>query len=290
MTGYGDAEGVYDGVTYAVEIKTVNNRYLKTKIKVPEQVAFVEEDIDRLLRNELSRGSVNYTLRLKDISTEALFDIDQKGLESYARKLKKAADRAGIKADIDLTGLLNVPGIIQPKEPDEEEAERIREFVKELSTDAIEKLKHMRAIEGEALAVDLRLHGSEIREYLSQITEKSDLLPVEYHKKLKRKVEKLLTDVKVEVDESILAREVAIYAERVDISEELARLESHIVQMDEALVSDDLAGKRLDFLSQEMLREANTIASKASDTEIVHLVVDVKVRIDRIKEQVQNVE
>lgn len=290
MTGYGDAEGVFEGITYAVEIKTVNNRYLKTRLRLPDAVAFLEEDINRLIKRELSRGFVNYCLVLKDAGTEVLFDVDKEGLKKYAKLLKESAEEQGLDANIDLANLLELPGIIQPKTPDEDEAVRIKEFVGDLTKEALEKLTKMRALEGEALATDLQNNCSEMRGFIDEISDKSDLLPGQYQNKLKTKVDSLLKEAKLELDDETLAREVAVYAEKADISEELARLESHIVQFEEALLGDDLAGKRLDFISQEMLREANTIASKACDTEIVHYVVELKCRIDRIKEQVQNVE
>ncbi len=290
MTGYGDAEAQLNGVTYTVEIKTVNNRYLKVNIKLPEAVSFLEEDIEKLLRRNLSRGTVNYVLRLKNAPANVLFDIDETALRTITEKLSRIASSANIKCSIDIGGLLNLPGILEPASPDEEIAEQIRKKVLDISQEAIEKLKQMRAAEGTALEADLKKHCDAIKQDIERICALSEVVLTRYAEKLKKRVNELLADARLKLDEETLAREVAVFAERSDISEEIARLDSHLQQLLDGCQANDQAGRRLDFISQEMLREANTIASKASDTEITNCVVDIKCRIDRIKEQVQNVE
>ena len=290
MTGYGEGQGEVNGVSYLVEIKTVNHRYFKAMIRLPEPVAFIEEDIERLLRNNMSRGTVNYVLRLKNSSVNALFDIDETALKTIVEKLNRAGSSAGVKGAIDISNLLSLPGIIQPALPDKEASEQIKEKVLEVSREAIDKVKQMRAAEGGFLEADLKKHCNAIAKDLGQIRARGDIVLQEYAAKLKQRVDSLLAEVKLKLDEETLAREVAIFAERSDISEEVARLDSHLQQFVQACQANELAGRRLDFISQEMLREANTIASKASDTNIIRCVVDIKCRIDRIKEQVQNVE
>ena len=290
MTGYGDAEGQLNGVTYTVEIRAVNNRYFKTRIKLPETVAFLEEDIEKLLRRNLSRGTVSYVLRLKNVSANVLFDIDETALQAYMEKLSRIASSVDIKCPIDVGGLLNVPGILVPVSPDEEKAEQIKRKVLSVTQEAIEKLKQMRAAEGAVLAADLDSHCEAIRRNLEQIRARSVSVLEECHRKLRKRVNGLLAEAKLKLDEEALAREVAIFADRSDISEEIARLDSHLQQFAESCQVNEQAGRRLDFINQEMFREANTIASKASDVEISHYVVEIKCRIDRIKEQVQNIE
>ena len=290
MTGYGDAEGQLNGVTYTVEIKTVNSRYLKANIKLPETVAFLEEAIEKLLRKNLSRGTVNYVLRLKNAPVNVLFDIDEPALQTLMETLNRIATSANIQCPIDIGTLLNLPGILEPASPDEEIAEQIRKKVIDISQEAIKKLKQMRAAEGTALEADLKQNCSDIKQDLEQIRARSEVVLQRYAEKLQKRTNELLAEAKLKLDEETLAREVAIFAERSDISEEIARLDSHLQQLLEGCESSDQAGRRLDFISQEMLREANTIASKASDAEISRCVVDIKCRIDRIKEQVQNVE
>jgi uncharacterized protein (TIGR00255 family) len=290
MTGFGEAQGEINGVNYAVEIKTVNNRYFKTIVRLPELAAFLEEDIERLLRKNLSRGTVNYVLRFKNASANALFDIDETALQAIAEKLDRAGSSAGIQGAIDIGNLLNLPGIIRPALPDEETAEQIKKVILEISQEALNKLKQMRAAEGEFLEADLKKRCRAIEEDLEQTRARSAVVLHEYAEKLKKRVDELLARAELKLDEEVLAREVAIFADRSDISEEVARLDSHMQQFAQCYRANDQAGRRLDFICQEMLREANTIASKASDTEITRCVVDMKCQIDRIKEQVQNVE
>ncbi len=290
MTGYGEAQGEVNSVSYLVEIKTLNHRYFKTIVKLPELVAFLGEDIEKLLRKSLSRGTVNYVLRLKNTSVNALFDIDETALQTVVEKLNRAGSSAGVKGTIDISNLLSLPGIIQPATPDKKLAEQIKEAVLEISRKAIDKVKQMRAAEGNFLEADLKKHCSAIEQDLGQIRARRAIVLQEYSTKLRQRVDALLAEAKLKLDEETLAREVAIFADRSDISEEVARLDSHLQQFVQCCQANEQAGRRLDFIGQEMLREANTIASKASDTEIIRCVVDIKCRIDRIKEQVQNVE
>jgi len=303
MTGFGQGQGQLDGVTYSVEIKAVNNRYFKASIKLPDLAAFLETDIERLLRQNLSRGTVNYVLQLKNISANVLFDIDQRALQQYLEKLGRITSSAGTQCRIDAAGLLTLPGVLMPVSPDEEMAERIRRMVLGITQQALNQLKQMRQAEGSALAADLDDHCKAIKRDLERIRERGAAVLEQYHRKLKKRVNELLMSAKLKLDEETLAREVAIFADRSDISEELARLDSHLQQFiadcqagpggdsqGQGLAAVGNVGRRLDFISQEMLREANTIASKASDAEIARCVVDIKCRIDRIKEQVQNVE
>ncbi len=290
MTGYGQAQGEIQDASYIVEVKSVNNRYLKTIVKLPELLAFLEEDIEKLLRKNLARGTVNYILRLKDISANSLFNIDEAALEAIAKKLSKAGSAAGITNGFDISNLLNLPGIVQPVSPAQDKVEQIKQAVMETSQEAINKLKQMRAVEGKHLEDDLKGHCEAIEKDLEQIRARSSAVLPEYAKKLRHRADMLLAEAKLKLDEETLAREVAIFADRSDISEEIARLDSHLQQFVQSCHADGQAGRRLDFISQEMLREANTIASKASDRDITCQVVDMKCWIERIKEQIQNVE
>jgi uncharacterized protein (TIGR00255 family) len=290
MTGFGEAQGDINGITYIVEIRTVNNRYLKNSVRLTETTAFLEEEIDKLLRTNLSRGMVSCVLRLKNAPANMLFDIDETALRAYMEKLSRIVSSANTKCNIDMGGLLTLPGIVRPALPDEEKAKQIKKGVLSITQKAIGKLKQMRATEGAALAADLDTHCEAIKQDLEQIRASSETVLHEYQRKLRKRVDELLADAKLKLDEDALAREVALFAERSDISEETARLDSHLQQFAENCQTDDQAGRRLDFISQEMLREANTIASKAYNTEVIRCVVDIKCRIDRIKEQVQNIE
>ncbi len=290
MTGYGEAQGEGNGVSYVVAIKTVNNRYFKSVVKLPELVAFMEEDIEKLLRENLGRGTVNYVLRLKDASADALFAIDQTALKAIVEKLNDAGTSAGIRGTIDISNLLSLPGIIRPALPDAEKTGQVRDVILGISREALGQVKKMRAVEGGFLEADLKERCRAMRQDLEHIHARRAVVVKEYAVKLKKRVDELLAHAELKLDEEILVREVAIFADRSDISEEISRLDSHLQQFAQCCRGNDQAGRRLDFISQEMLREANTIASKASDTEITRLVVDIKCQIDRIKEQVQNIE
>jgi len=290
MTGYGSTEGKFRGVTYAVEIRTVNSRYFKARVKLPEMMAFLEDDIEKLLRKELSRGTVSYTLRFKEAGANVLFDINRTALQEYVDRLGKIASSTEVSCSVDLAGLLTLPGMLMPVLPDKNLAENIREKVLAITQEAMKRLKQMRAAEGTALAADLDGHCEVIRQKLEQIRNCNTAAVQDYQKKLEKRVNELLANTAIQLDEETVAREVAIFADRSDISEEIARLGSHLQQFAECSCEDGQAGRRLEFVCQEMLREANTIASKASDIEIVRCVIDMKCRIERIKEQVQNVE
>jgi len=290
MTGYGGADGQLDGICYAVEIKAVNNRYLKTIIKLPEAIAFLEDDIDKCLRNNLARGTVNCVVRVKGVAGNVLFDIDEAALRSVVERLGAVGNSVGIEGAIDMASLLTLPGVVRPLVPDEEESRKVRAMVLGITQEALDKLKRMREAEGKFLEADLRKHCEAMSVELASIRQRSDGVIAEYAKRLRKRVDALLAEAKLKLDEETLAREVAVLADRSDIAEETARLEAHLEQFREICETEGQAGRRLDFLSQEMLREANTVASKAADADIVRRVVDMKCLIERLKEQIQNVE
>ncbi len=290
MTGFGEARTESGGIDYTVEIKSVNNRYLKTMVRVPDSVAFMEQEIENLLRENLTRGTINYNLRMKNVSDEVLFDIDDAAVKVMLSRLEQFSQDNRLNCTVDLSGLLLVPGVIQPVQPREEKANAIRATVIEVSQKALENLRQMRSTEGQTIADDLAEHCKVIGEDLEQIRSRSGQVMQEYRDKLQKRVDELLAGASLKLDEETLAREVAVYADRADIREEISRLDSHLKQLMQTCKDDAVAGRRLDFISQEMLREANTIASKASDTGIIQIVVDIKCRIDSIKEQVQNIE
>ena len=290
MTGYGEATAEAEGVVYTVEVRTVNNRYFKPHLRLPDIVTFLDSDIEKLLREQIHRGTVTYSLRMKNIASKALLEIDEGAVRQYVDKLRLLSGSIGVQCCLDLAQLLNVPGILQPAVPDSEQAEKMKEVVLSLTGRAIDQLKQMRSQEGQILAEDLMENCRITQEKLKLIDERSPTVVQEYHDKLKKRAEELLNGTHLKIDAEILAREVAIFADRCDVAEELIRLSSHVQQFMEICQGDNNAGRRLDFISQEMLREANTIASKASDARICQWVVDIKCAIDRIKEQVQNIE
>ena len=289
MTGYGYADGQFKGVIYAVEIKTVNSRYFKAKIKLPDIIAFLEADIEKLLQKNLIRGAADCVIGLKNISANMPFEIDEKTLSGCVKRLGQIASSAGADYSVDLSGLLMLQGMLTPPATDEKKVGQFREFVLDIAQQAVNKLRQMRSAEGTAIVAALDSHCAAIKQNLEQIRLRSANAARNYQERLKKRVEELLSSAKITLDEATLAREVAVFADKADISEEIARLDSHLQQFAECCKTNDQTGRRLDFISQELLREANTIGSKALDNDIIHRVVEIKCIIEQIKEQVQNI-
>lgn len=289
MTGFGDAAAERDGTHYAVEIRSLNNRYFKSVIKLPDHVAGLEPEIETMLRERLGRGSITYVLKMRVDSAEAAYHVNTAALDSYLRQLE-ARSNGNARHTIDLATLLTLPGVCQEPRDDTDEIRRHGEMIRDLTRTAISRLLEMRQREGAALFDDLLRHLSGMHEHLDRIEERAPLVADDYHRRLQCRVRELLLKAELKVDQVDLVREVAVFAERSDISEEVQRLRHHLRQFEQCCREEDHAGRKLDFITQEMLREANTIASKSNDAVIAGHVVDVKGAIDRLKEQVQNVE
>ena len=290
MTGYGCAEGQLEQMSFVVEVRSVNSRYLKSRVRLSETLTFLENDVEKVLREALSRGMVDCVVRLKEAPAEALFEIDESVLKRYLEVMGRASGSVEVSCSVDLSGLLALPGVVVPGWADQTRIEALKGTVLSVTEKAVEQLKKMRAAEGAALSAELDKHCQAIKKQLLQIQARSKTVLQEYHEKLKKRVDELLADGELSLDEATVAREVAVYADRADISEETARLESHLTSFADGCAAGGQVGRRLDFITQEMLREANTIGSKASDVEIINRVVDMKCLIDKIKEQIQNIE
>ena len=290
MTGFGTAERSEGGTSYVLEIRSLNNRYFKAAIKLPEMLQFLETEVERMVRARLGRGSVTCNLRLRSASATGGYEIDTAALERYVGSIGGVNVPEGIQATVDLGAIAALPGVCQPPEMDEEQRDRQTQLVREMTEEAIDKLIEMRRVEGQVLRDDLLLHCGRLREHLDAVEQQAPEVMAEYHERLQSRVQILLAEAKLELEQDSLMREVAIYADRCDISEELSRLRCHLDQFGAVCDGNEHAGRKLDFLAQEMLREANTIGSKGNDTEISRQIVEVKGSVDRLKEQVQNVE
>jgi uncharacterized protein (TIGR00255 family) len=287
MTGFGDAVAENNGTHYAVEIRSLNNRYFKSTIKLPENVSGLEPELESLLRTQLGRGSITFILKMRMDSAEAAYHINVPALEAYLRQLQTLQSH---KADIDLAALLQLPGVLNEPRDESDEIEKHGPVIRDLSRKAIVKLIGMRKTEGAALFEDLMKHLTLIGNNLQEIAKRAPGVIDEYHKKLSARVNTLMSKAELQVNQADLLKEIAVFAERADISEEIQRLSQHLKAFEHACRSDEHAGRKLDFITQEMLREANTIASKANDATIAGHIVEIKGAIDRLKEQVQNVE
>ena len=289
MTGFGDAAAERGGTHYAVEIRSLNNRYFKAMIKLPETISGLEPELETMLREKLGRGSIAFILKMRSDSAEAAYHINTQALKAYLEQLQqvKGLDRL---VTIDLAALVQLPGVCQEPRDESDEIERHGPVVRELSAKAVEKLNAMRAREGQALFTELMRHVNAIGSNLAEIAKRAPFVIDEYHKRLSQRVSQLMSKAELRVNEVDLIKEVAVFAERADIAEEIQRLTSHLEAFEHACREGEHAGRKLDFIAQEMLREANTIAAKANDAEVARRIVEIKGAIDRVKEQVQNVE
>lgn len=290
MTGYGAAQTTQEGVAYAVEVRSVNHRYLKTSLKIPEFLQFAEAEFESLLRRRIARGSVNLSLRIRSQSAAALRPLDMSVVQAYVDQLTQAKIPTGVQPTIDLAAIALLPGVSDAAVVDEETRTRIAEVVTRVADQALDALIEMRRVEGRSLADDLREIVGQIRSEIDSIAVRAPVVVEEYFERLRNRVGLLMQAAQLELEADALAREVAVYAERSDISEELSRIRSHLEQFGELCERGDQVGRTLDFLAQELLREANTIGSKSNDVRIARGVVVMKGLVDRLKEQVQNVE
>lgn len=289
MTGFGDATAHHNGAHYSVEIRSLNNRYYKPTIKLPDTVSGLEPELDTMLRQRLGRGSITYILKMRMDSAAAAYHINLDALQAYLTQLQSITGLEKL-ARIDLASLVQLPGVCQEPRDESDEIEQHGPAIRELTTAAIDKLIAMRQREGLSLMADLLKHVKCIGEHLAAVEVRAPLVIDDYHKRLTQRVNQLVSKAELNVNGTELLKEVAVFAERADISEEIQRLRSHLEAFEHACSSTEHAGRKLDFISQEMLREANTIASKANDAIIASHIVDIKGAIDRLKEQVQNVE
>jgi len=289
MTGFGSAGGHADGVEYAVEIRSVNSRYYKSIIKLPDALVSTEADIDKLLRARLVRGTINISVRMTVPDEQAAYRVNVVALAKYIDQIKLMEIEANPTLRIDLGTMLQLPGVCEPP-PLEEICRKTQAELMRLVERALGDLMEMRRHEGAAMKADLLSHCAVVTENLDEVARQAPQVVTDYHQRLAARVKELTAAGNINIDAENLAREVAIFAERCDIAEEIARLRAHLQQFREAIDSPEPAGRKMDFIAQEMLREANTIGSKAADARIARAVVEIKTAIDRIKEQVQNVE
>ena len=295
MTGFGDASAQVDGVHYVVELRSLNNRYFKVSFRLPEELSSLEAEFESSLRRRLSRGSITVAVKTRLSDAAATHRVNDTALLTYLGHLETIQDKVAQRDEaihIDLTALLALPGVLQPLEDEQSMLNQARPVLLGLLDGACQKLDTMRLAEGTQLADDLRQHLRAIRDRLGGIEARAGLVVEAYHQRLRTRINELMARAQLSVAEPDLIRELAVFAERADISEELSRLTGHLDQFEQIIGSsgDDPAGRTLDFVAQELLREANTIASKSNDVEISRAIVEVKGAIDRIKEQVQNVE
>ncbi len=288
MTGFGRGEYSQDGKEFTVEIKTVNHRYSDIFVKMPRQISFLEDRVRELVGRAISRGKTDVFITYSNYSEDSKYVVFDEGLaKAYVSAVEALRDKFGLADDISVSLVSRFPDVLRVEQAEEDE-EQLWSMLKVAVDNAVASLVHMRSIEGEGLKKVLLERADHIETIIAEISKRAPEVPKEYKAKLCARIKELL-DQQV-VDENRIAVEVALFADRCSIDEELVRLASHFGQMRQILSMDQPAGRKLDFLVQEMNREINTIGSKANDLTITRLVVDIKSEIEKIREQIQNIE
>ncbi len=290
MTGFGEAHDRFESLAIAVEVRTINSRHYKLSLRTGEGYGGLEPQINALVRQSVRRGAVQLQLHVRRDSTPDDFRIHSALLEGYVRQAKQVAKECGIEADIAIGQLLSLPGVIDDRRAAAQDLQEVWPKIEPTLRAALDALATMRAAEGGALESDLLVNSSAIGQQAVAIEKRVPQVSVGYRERLTDRVNRALSELNVTVEPADLLREMSLFVDKSDISEELVRLKSHLVQFDATVHAKESSGRKLEFISQEMGREINTIGSKASDTEISCHVVEMKTALERIREQVQNVE
>ncbi len=288
MTGFGRAMAEKDGYVISVELKSVNHRYFEFNCRLPRQYGFAEEKLKSYVNSKISRGKVDCFLGIEALDTDNADVIVNHTLASaYIKAMNELAQEYSLKNDISSVSISRFPDVFVLKKADEDE-EKLWGYIKEVADEAIDKFIAMRETEGEQMKKDVLSRADYILDCVSFIESRSPQTVQEYNDKLITRVHELIGDASL--DENRIIQEVAIYADKVAVAEETVRLRSHISQLKEFLESSEPIGRKMDFLVQEINRETNTIGSKACDVEIARKVVDIKAEVEKIREQIQNIE
>jgi uncharacterized protein (TIGR00255 family) len=288
MTGFGEARLQDDRWSVVVEVRTVNNRHLKLNVKATEPYNALEADLDRLVRETVRRGTVNLQIRVERPRRAEDYRINPVALLSYRDQIAALEGSDGTMPA--LGALLALPGVVDERKPASQDPHEDWPALSGVVAEALKKLQTARAEEGRAMAGELMALGKSISDQLAMIAARGPVVVESYHKRLAERVRSLVQGQGVPVDPKDLIREVAIMAERADISEEIVRLRAHLAQYLDVIHEPESSGRKLEFVVQEMGRETNTIGSKANDVEISRGVVEIKGLLERVRELIQNVE
>jgi uncharacterized protein (TIGR00255 family) len=287
MTGYGSGSAQKDDLTVSVEIRTVNHRFLDLHIRLSREYLFLEGEIQQLVRSVLDRGRVDVSITIQNTNSAA-FLVNANLVKGYLEVVGKLKQEFNFQDSLDLKSLLSLPGILQNKDAVTDNTGAISELVNRGVKTALDGVLQMRRKEGEALQTDMVKNLSAVEESARNIQELSSNSAAEYMEKLGERLAQLLPQGGI--DPQRLAQEAALLADKCDISEEIARLKSHVEQYRALIDGKEKAGKKLDFLLQELQREANTILSKSGNLEVSRNAIAIKADIEKLREQVQNVE
>jgi uncharacterized protein (TIGR00255 family) len=292
MTGYGEASYQSDDLHISIELRSVNNRYLKVSLRAGEPYNLLEAEFEKVVRRLVRRGTIQVHFRCQRQTSAQDYQINAVALQSYVRQLREVAGTLGLaeQGQALLAHALALPGVVPEPAASFLNVEADWPTIEQVLEQALERLQTMRREEGRAMAQELLQMRDHIAVQLERIRAHIPRVAVLYRDRLHERVRSLLSELDVQIDRSDLIKEVAIFAERSDIAEEVVRLTSHLDQFQEIVNEPESAGRKLEFLTQEMFRETNTIGSKASDVEISRHVVEIKATLEKIRELVQNIE
>ena len=289
MTGFGKGEYIDGKRSVVVEMRAVNHRYCDIHVKMPRRYSFAEEKIKSIVKNTVKRGKIDISVLIENISeSDVTIKLNPVVAKQYMANLNELSNILELDNNATLEYIAGLPDVMKAI-PDVEDEDEVFASIEKALVEAIENFDHMRIIEGKKLEEDLLMRGEIIRGHVATIEEKAPQLQEIYALKLKTRIEELM-DGNVEVPEDRIMLEAAIFADKANITEELVRLDSHMIQLKNIIGGQKSEGKKLDFLVQEMNRETNTIGAKANDLKITQTMLEIKSEIEKIREQVQNIE
>ena len=288
MTGYGRAVETVNGREFTVELRSVNNRYLDCSVRLPRMLSFAEDAVKQAVKASISRGKVDVFISVRsEAGDEVQVTLNQSVLKSYLAAMHQMVDEFGVADEISVSAVSRLPEVFVIEKPQVDEDQLLADLMGVVGK-ALEGYDAMRCAEGEALDRDLRSRGQTILELVAQVEEGNGKTVSDYRTRLEAKIREVLANTAI--DESRILTEAAIFADKVAVDEETVRLRSHLKQMNTMLTTGGAMGRKLDFLLQEMNREANTIGSKCTDVNLARIVVDIKAELEKIREQTQNIE
>lgn len=290
MTGYGEARSQSEQLSLSIELRALNNRYLKVSVRAPDPYHLLEAEFEKVIRRQVKRGTIQLQLRCERQAVAQDFRINAVALTSYAQQIRAITAQHGLSSDALLSQVLTLPGVVPESGSLAFKLHDDWGLIEKVLLDALGQLNAMRQEEGRAMGQELLGLREVIRAHLEMIRAKAPQVATAFRDRLLERVRSLLKGVDVEIDRDDLIREVSIFAERSDIAEEVMRLATHLDHFQEIMKEEESPGRKLEFLTQEMFREANTIGSKASDVDISREVVEIKGALEKIRELIQNVE
>jgi len=290
MTGHGEAHRHTDGVSVAVEVRTVNNRYLKFSFRATEGYQSLEPQVESLVRQHVRRGTIQVGLLIDREPSAEDYRLNEVVLKGYLTQLQRLMGKSDHDSSVPLASVLMLPGVVREPTAGLELIESQWPLIEGVLAEALTNLTQMRTDEGRSMAADLAANARAIAAELTAVERRAPQVVDAYRSRLNDRLNKLLGELGVQIQPADIVREVGIFAERSDIAEEIVRLRSHLEQVDTVMATAESSGRKLEFLTQEMFRETNTIGSKANDAEIARHVIEMKSAIERMREMIQNVE